>query len=136
MHKLITPTEDRELVLDSYVLHVNTQICTSCGNCERYSTLFECWTHPKKHMTRLTRVDGQALKKLPLSHINQPQRSIPMCTACIGKFESTDRTPLPACTPEQWAETLRRKYAPEPQAPAQRASESKPIKAVPTLEDL
>lgn len=136
MHKPLTATEDRELLLDSYVLHVNTQVCVTCGSCERYSILFECWAHPKKKLTRLSRVDGQALKRLAVNHINQPQRSIPMCAKCVGKFDSTDRTPLPPCTPEAWAETLRRKYAEPAASQAKPQPASKPTRAVPTLEDL
>jgi hypothetical protein len=135
MHN-ITPTEDRELTLDSYVLHINTQVCITCGSCERYSMLFECWVHPKKKLTRLSRVDGQALKKLPLAHVNQPQRSIPMCTKCVGQFESVDQTPIPPCSPEAWQETLRRKYAEESKPATVKVATRTPTRAVPNLEDL
>jgi hypothetical protein len=133
--KPLTLTDDREMMLDSYVLHVNTQVCVTCGSCERYSTLFECWRHPKKKLTKLSRVDGQALKKLPLAHVNQPQKSIPMCTRCIGKYDSTDLTPLPPVSPAEWAETLKRKYAPV-QAEIKVAAPRTPTKLIPNLEDL
>jgi hypothetical protein len=133
--KPFTQTDDRELTLDSYVLHVNTQVCVTCGSCERYSTLFECWVHPTKKMTKLSRVDGQALKKLPLAHVNQPQRSIPMCTRCVSGYDSTDKTPLPPISPAAWQDTIRRKYAPEPKT-VKIAAPRTPVKAIPNLEDL
>ena len=136
MKHQLTFTEDRELTLDSYVLHVNTQVCVTCGSCERYSTLFECWLHPRKRgLSKLSRVDGQVLKRLPLAHVNLPQKSIPLCTRCAAS-QRADSPPTPPVSLAEWNETLKRKYAPEPATPPVKVAAPRTLKAIPNLEDL
>ena len=129
---LLTESTASEMLHDSYVLHCSKQLCLNCGCGEEYSTLFEVWVHPTKTArTGLTsqRLPGPTpLKDLPFAFIRLPTRSIPVCSECIETFEPAGTKPIPLASREAWADTLRRKYAPEPAKAAE--------KFTPTLESL
>lgn len=116
------------LIHDSYVMHIKTHHCTSCQCSERFSQLFEVWTHPTKtRSTGLTvlKATGPALKDLEIAYIELPATNIPLCEECVNTFVHPNRvSTIGMASREAWAETLRRKYTPEP-APLAR-SESKP----------
>lgn len=120
------------LIHDSYVMHIKTQHCTSCSCSERFSQMFEVWTHPTKtRSTGLTvlKATGPLLKDLDIAYIELPATSIPLCEECVNTFVHPNRvSTIGMASREAWAETLRRKYAPEPQS----ASDSK-AKPSPTL---
>lgn len=113
----ITEAEAVELQLDSYVMHIHNTIC-GCGSGERYGQLFEVWIHPTK--TRLSgfrelRPARGALKDLPITYVDMPTEHKWICSDCITSYKSpTHGEPLPAVSAQAWAETLKRKYAPEP----------------------
>lgn len=122
--KLVSEQDAAALVMDSYVLRRRTQLCQNCECGELGSTIFEVWVHPTK--TPLTGFRSERLfngleldHKYPLRVVNMPDRLVPYCAECGDTYSSsaTDtkgREVFPPCSAEQWAETLRRKYAPEP----------------------
>lgn len=121
----ITESDAALLIHDSYVMHIKTQHCTSCQCSERFSSLFECWTHPTKTKTSGLNVlkaaaSGQ-LKDLEIAYIELPSISVHLCSECVNTFVHPNRSStIGLASREAWAETLRRKYTPEPSA--QRAS--------------
>lgn len=134
--RLITENDATEMLLDSYIMHRGRQRCLNCDCMESYSTLFEVWIHPTK--TRTTGLTSlrlwtgpAAMKALPLAFLTLPVRSIPVCDDCIEAFEPHGEAPIPHASREAWADTLRRKYTPEP---ASRSESAKP--SAPTLDML
>lgn len=106
--------------LDSYVLHRGRQHCANCDCIESYSTLFEVWIHPTKTArSGLTTLRlhgaGRDLKNLPIAHITLPIREVPVCDDCIEWYQGVHGfKAVGSASREAWADTLRRKYAPEP----------------------
>lgn len=130
------------MIFDSYVMRRRIQICQNCENAELGSTIFEVWVHPTKtHRSgyRSERLfSGQFLdRKYPMVVVDMPDRPVPFCADCGDSYTSTTadggREQFPPCTAEAWAETLRRKYTPEP---TRTDSAPKPTKTEPTLEML
>lgn len=112
MQKL-TETEQTELKLNSYLMHIHRTYCRRCGSGEQYQTLFEVWTHPTK-----TRISGyrdlrparSQLKDLPMACLELPERPIEICSDCVHTYTCT-ASPIPsnAASAAAWAETLKRK---------------------------
>jgi hypothetical protein len=127
-----TMSDRSEMIHDSYVMHIHNQKCSSCGHLERFNHFYEVWIHPSK--TRLTGMKdlrpANSLKpKFSVTYIDLPPRPIPVCTECVKLIEREDHMIITA-NPAQWAETLKRKYAPAPSTP------DKPVKTTPTLDQL
>lgn len=121
---------------DSYVMHIKTALCASCSCGERHSEMFEVWAHPTKTRTSnlhvLRKVIGTHLKDLEIVYIELPPISIPLCSECVNTFVHPNRSStIGVATREAWADTLRRKYTPEPTPAAK--STSRPA---PTLDQL
>lgn len=119
----LTPSDAALLTLDSYVMHIKTNHCTSCSCSERYSEMFEVWVHPTKTATSglnvLRKVVGTTLKDLEIAYIELPPKQIPLCEECVNTFVHPERlSTIGVASREAWAETLRRKYTPEPAKPA------------------
>ena len=138
MKPQLSLAQERDLVLDSYVMHINTHHCRNCTSTEQFSTLYEVWVLPKNPTTRrLTpRMSVLPLKPdLRVAYINMRERTIPICSDCVATYAKTvDETPLPPADPGQWAETIKRKYAPAPSAP--KLARPAGVKAVPSIDDL
>ena len=138
MKPQLSLAQERDLVLDSYVMHINTHHCRNCSSTEQFSTLYEVWVLPKNPTTRrLTpRMSVLPLKPdLRVAYINMRERTIPICSDCVATYAKTvDETPLPPADPGQWAETIKRKYAPAPSAP--KLARPAGVKAVPSIDDL
>lgn len=120
-HPQLTEGDASLLTLDSYVMHIRTHQCTSCQCGERFSSLFEVWTHPTKTRTSnlhvLRAVTQPALKDLAIVYIELPATSVPLCSECVNTFVHPNRiSTIGVASREAWAETLRRKYTPEPVA--------------------
>lgn len=121
----ITESDAALLFHDSYVMHMNTQLCESCKCGERFSQLFEVWVHPTKtratNLHVLRKAIGLVLKDLEIAYIDLPPIRIPLCTECVNTFVHPNRTStIGLGSREAWAETLRRKYTPEPASPTKR----------------
>jgi len=132
--------EAKELVHDSYVMHIHTNVCRHCGCGERYQTMFEVWTHPTKtHTTGLKQMRPlmtDQLKDLHIAYIELPDQAIPICSDCIQTYKSaTDKTPQLAADAGAWADTLRRKYTPEKKE-VKIARQYAAGKQIPTLDEL
>ena len=117
----LTETDSTELQLDSYVMHIHNTLCAHCDSGERYGEMFEVWTHPTK--TRLSgyrQLKPQAsgpLKDLPITYLSLPTRQVMVCSDCIDTYQSpSSREPIQAISAQAWAETLKRKYTPQPTA--------------------
>ena len=138
MKPQLSLAQERDLVLDSYVMHINTHHCRNCTSTEQFSTLYEVWVLPKNPTTRrLTpRMSVLPLKPdLRVAYINMRERTIPICSDCVAGYARTiDETPLPPADPGQWAETIKRKYAPAPSV-LKVATRTNP-KAIPSIDDL
>lgn len=118
---MVTESDAALLTHDSYVMHIRTQHCTSCSCGERFSTMFEVWTHPTK--TRSTGLNvlrpvlGTILKDLTIAYIELPMIVIPLCSECVDTFVHPNRTStIGVASREAWADTLKRKYTPDPVA--------------------
>jgi hypothetical protein len=126
--QILTESTVSEMLHDSYVLHCTRQLCLNCGCGEEYSALFEVWIHPTKTartgVTSLKAVGSSPLvKDLPFAFIKLPERHIPVCSECIETFEPQGASaPIPQASREAWAETLRKKYTPEPTQTATKSS--------------
>lgn len=118
----ITETDNTELVLDSYLMQIHQNSCR-CGSGERYGQMFEVWTHPTK-----TRLNGFRMLKpagngplragLPVAYVDMPRQHNVICSDCVQHYQPAPKVQaIPALSEQQWAETLRRKYTPEPSAP-------------------
>jgi hypothetical protein len=120
-------------------MHINTHHCRACGCTEQFSTLYEVWVLPKTPTTRQLkpRMSVLPLKDdLHVAYINMRERTIPICSDCVSTYRrAADQSPLPEADPGQWAETIRRKYAPEPRVPRLATRVTNP-KAIPSIEDL
>jgi hypothetical protein len=121
----ITESEAKELLLDSYVMYIHTHTCTNCECGERFSELFEVWAHPTKTRTTALNVLRPATRldhSLQLAYIELPERPIPVCSDCAPTYDIGASPPIPALSREEWAATLKRKYAPpaasQPKKPA------------------
>src|SRR5215472_5540714 len=113
-----TEAETHELVHDSYLMRIHNTCCARCGSGERYQELFEVWIHPTKTATtglkQMRPVMTDQLKDMHIAYIEMPDARIPICSDCISTYKcATDQTPTKACTPEAWADTLKRKYQPQ-----------------------
>ena len=139
MKPQLSLAQERDLVLDSYVMHINTHHCRNCTSTEQFSTLYEVWVLPKTPTTRrLTpRMSVLPLKPdLRVAYINMRERTIPICSDCVATYRrAADQSPLPEADPGQWAETIRRKYAPEPRVTRLATRVTNP-KAIPSIDDL
>lgn len=116
---LITESDAALLFHDSYVMHIKTHLCASCQCGERFSQMFEVWAHPTKtranNLHVLRAVTGTQLKDLEIVYIELPATGIPLCSECVSTFVHPNRiSTIGIASREAWAETLRRKYAPEP----------------------
>lgn len=134
----ITESDAALLIHTSYVMHIKTQHCTSCACTERFNAMFEVWTHPTKTRTTglnvLRAVLGLQLKDLEIAYIELPSVNIPLCSECVNTFVHPNRvSTIGIASRAAWAETLRRKYTPEPKAAE--GPSSKPAH-VPTLGEL
>jgi hypothetical protein len=65
----LTLAQERDLTLDSYVLHINTHHCRNCSSTEQFSTLYEVWVLPRQPGTRQLK---PRMSVLPL----KPNRSV------------------------------------------------------------
>lgn len=116
----LTESDANLLFHDSYVMHIKTNMCASCACGERHSELFEVWAHPTKTRTSnlhvLRKVTGHVvLKDLEIVYIELPATPIPLCSECVNTFVHPNRSStIGIASREAWAETLRRKYTPEP----------------------
>lgn len=134
-HIRLSETEVHELQLDSYIVHIHQQACTNCECGERFSHLFEVWTHPIKTRTtgfRDLRPAATPLKELPIAIMELPERQIPICSDCAETYDRPGLPPIQPVDRAEWEATLKRKYAapePAPRATASRA-------AAPTLDQL
>lgn len=113
----LTESDASELTLDSYLMHIYQTNCLRCGSGERYGQLFEVWTHPTK--TRLSgfrelRPARGALRDLPIAYVEMPERANPICSDCVHTYQSPTNKPTRPLSSQEWAETLKRKYTPEP----------------------
>ena len=52
MKPQLSLAQERDLVLDSYVMHINTHHCRNCTSTEQFSTLYEVWVLPKHPTTK------------------------------------------------------------------------------------
>lgn len=136
----LSETEASSLVLDSYVLHIQTNLCSCCQCGERYSTLFEVWVHPTQ--TRLNRfnkllpVFGTKLDRSKrITSIELPPKPVPFCSDCIHQVDTLapDFVVVTAISRQAWADTLQRK-AQQEHAWQQAASRQRP--PAPTLDML
>lgn len=114
----ITESVAEELILDSYVMHRHHQLCMNCECGEDFSLMYEVWVHPTKTRTtgyrQLKRIILPFKQDLDVRVIDLPQQKVPLCTECVERHTPHGATVFPACSPEGWAETLRKKYTPEP----------------------
>lgn len=127
----------REFDLDSYIMHVRTTHCTHCGADHTTSQVYEVHINPS--LTGRTAahrlVPAASLKggfKIGISKL--PTQSVPVCHDCLSTLD-TAALPIPdmkPVDPREWAQTLRRKYAPQP-VPYKPV---RPIPKSPTLDDL
>jgi len=118
------------------------QICQNCENAELGSTIFEVWIHPTKTGRSGYRSErlfsGRELnRKYAMVVVDMPDRPVPYCADCGDTYASTTadgkgRETFPPCSAEAWAETLRRKYSPEPS----RSESTSKSKLEPSLEML
>jgi hypothetical protein len=73
---------------------------------------------------------------LRVAYIKMRERTIPICSDCVATYRrAADQSPLPEADPGQWAETIRRKYAPEPRVTRLATRVTNP-KAIPSIDDL
>src|SRR6516162_5681402 len=139
MKPQLSLAQERDLVLDSYVMHINTHHCRNCTSTEHFSTLYEVWVLPKNPTTRQLKPRMSVMgldSKLRIAYINMRERSIPICSDCVATYSKTsDQTPLPPADPGQWAETIKRKYKPEVHE-LRVARASAPTKIIPSIDDL
>lgn len=122
--QLLSEQDAAALVMDSYVLRRRIQVCQNCENAELGSTIFEVWIHPTKTAHSGYRSErlfsGTTLdRKYQMRVVDMPDRPVPYCADCGDTYSNTTadgngRESFPPCTAEQWAETLKRKYAPTP----------------------
>lgn len=135
---MLSETESASLVLNSYVMHITTQLCQHCSNGERFSQIFEVWTHPTH--TRLSKFNkllplfGTKIDQtLPLASIELPSKPIPFCSDCLPSamllFGHTGAT---FDSRAAWRDTLQRK-AQQDHTAEQRTATAKPA---PTLDML
>lgn len=138
---LISEQDAAALVMDSYVMRRRIQVCQNCENAELGSTIFEVWIHPTKTGRSGYRSErlfsGAALdRKFAMVVVDMPDRPVPYCADCGDTYTSATpnggREQFPPCSAEAWADTLRRKYTPQP---SQSESTSK-TKPEPSLEIL
>ena len=139
MKPTLSLAQERDLVLDSYVMHINTHHCRNCTSTEQFSTLYEVWVLPKNPTTRQLKPRMSVMgldPKLRVAYINMRERTIPICSDCVATYAKTvDETPLPPADPGQWAETIKRKYTPEPRVTRLATRQTNP-KAIPSIDDL
>ena len=127
----------QDLLLDSYVMHVHTHHCRNCTSTEQFSSLYEVWVDPRKPTTRQLKPYTSCLplkSTLRVNYLNLPDHTVPVCSDCISTYDQ-EAAPLPAADPRSWAETIKRKYTPEPSV-VKLATRSAPTKAIPSLDDL
>jgi hypothetical protein len=136
---IIGESESAALTLSSYVMHINTQLCTHCDDGERFSTLFEVWTHPTatrlNGFKKLLPVFGVKIdKSLPIAVIELPTKPIPYCSECAATAAADAAQPAVTTVASRaaWAATLQRKAT----EAASTTIPSKPTKLVPTLDML
>ena len=139
MKPQLSLAQERDLVLDSYVMHINTHHCRNCTSTEQFSTLYEVWVLPKHPTTKHLKARMSLLpldSKLRVAYINMRERTIPICSDCVATYRrAADQSPLPEADPGQWAETIKRKYAPEPRVTRLATRQTNP-KAIPSIDDL
>lgn len=128
--------------LDSYLIHRHVQHCTNCGNNYYSSQVYEVLINPR--LTGLT-----AAHQLKPAHSLKPGYSIgmstlrteetPCCHECFILLQG-EALPHPEPLPldhDEWARTLKRKYAPPPEERARSASAPAPrFPLKPTIADL
>src|SRR6516162_5286441 len=138
MKPQLSLAQERDLVLDSYVMHINTHHCRNCTSTEQFSTLYEVCVLPKTPTTRQLKPRMSVMSldpKLRVAYINMRERTIPICSDCVATYRrAADQSPLPEADPGQWAETIKRKYAPAPSV-LKVATRTNP-KAIPSIDDL
>ena len=125
----LTEADSSALTLDSYIMHVKSQLCRHCDGGAEWGELYEVWTHPTKtrssalHVLRSASIirDGMSV-----AYIKLPTASVPVCSECISTYRAPmlDTPSIEAPTRAAWNETLRRKYAPEPASAKTKAEPS------------
>jgi hypothetical protein len=137
----VTETEHKELLLDSYVTYIYRNYCSNCGGVETFAHCFEVWLHPTKtrnsNLRDLRPIVG-ALKPLKMTVLNAPEKQIPICHECAGRYRVAGRPELVTVqsTNDQWQETLRRKYAPAPSEPKVATKSSASPRIIPRLDEI
>lgn len=111
-----------EFVLNSYLMHVRSHRCCACGVTHQSSSLLEVWVHKNsanrtagRRLVEATTFDPKV--ELGVSHL--PIRDIPLCFLCVASQLETAASPhkTEAQLQQEWAQTIRRKYAPTQIAP-------------------
>jgi hypothetical protein len=137
----LTESDQGELRLDSYLMYIHNTHCVRCHSGERYGQLYEVWIHPTK--TRLSGfrelrpAHGALRDGLHINYVEIPERLISICSDCVRDYRAPAAdTATNVVSAQEWAETLRRKYSPEPkETKIARASGSSEIPA-PTPDQL
>ena len=118
----LTEAEAAQFTHESYLIQIREQSCTHCGSGERWSEIFEVWTHPVQ--TRRTsainlRPSLTLRKGMLVGYTTIPAVQVPVCSDCIATFNPEEGAALvPAVSRAAWQDTLMRKYAPEPKPQA------------------
>lgn len=133
----ISESDSNALVFDSYVMHVNCNVCNGCGTEEIWSKLWEVWVHPTKvrttGMRKLCEPTGPNDQSKRLAIIKVPRKFVPICSECVvARRGKDDIAPI---SNEAWADTLKRKYAPAA-SEVKVAKPTAPAKVVPTLDQI
>lgn len=122
-------------VLDSYLIHIKPVHCTHCGKTFESCSIWEVHINPS--LTGRTAAHRLLPAKtirpgFAIGHSVLKPDEIPCCHLCYTTLSLDTSPPL---NPDEWAKTLKRKYAPEQPkaAPVPRPSHSK---KAPTLDDL
>lgn len=118
----LTESEAAALTLDSYLVQVHNHLCANCGCGERFISLFEVWTHPTKtNESRyiVKKPTNKIVAGLEIAYMELRAIETPICSECVynakaGVKYNDSTTIFPALSEKSWAETLARKYAPEP----------------------
>lgn len=112
------PTHERNLIRDSYILHVRKIGCNNCGATTVAQDLFEVWICRGRKDTRTLRPYAQPLdKSLPVGVSTLPSRGLPLCSNCAHSFDAQRFD-----SEKSWRETLIRKSAAEAASAAAKAT--------------
>jgi hypothetical protein len=118
-------------VRHGYLLYIRKQTCSHCGAVHVYSDLNEVHVARNGADRRLFPRCKRIEPGWPVEYSNLPDDTVPVCHSCVSHFMQ-DSVTAPI-DPLQWAETLKRKYAPAA-SPAKASAPSHPRN--PTIDDL